>query len=527
MSAETLIQRYLDDRSGLNEAELDELIAHLKAEPARAVALREQLLLDDLVAQKLSVDRRNFPAQVGQRLADFHRGQEEMDNQVSDLRALAESEFERPTTWSGSSPWVKYIALAATVLIAAVIIVPRFLPKAPQAVAKVTAVDGAVQVAGGQAGDAQAGAASVGLALMTGQQIVTPADASLSLAYADKTTIRIGGDSTVAINLDETTGGKQIALDRGQIMATVSKQDPDAPLRITTPHAVATVVGTQFRLTVTAEKTLLDVTEGVVVLDRLDDGQSITVKANESGLASGERLVVRQVDWPDDHQSIAYIYSPFDFLTQVAPVSASRSPDSGRLWDAVLTPIGSAALNDFTAAMELSGGYVKSDEAGTDLWHALNEHSELTLEIVLSAAKVDQDGLARIVALADDGQRANLLLAQEGDELVFRLQTSAGQKPQELRFPSGNLQEATHLAVTYREGSLTVYRDGVNVKSSEAEQGSFAWQEGSLTIGADASGMSNWHGTVEALAIHGRCLDSQEIARNARAYRLLSGKNSK
>ena len=70
-------------------------------------------------------------------------------------------------------------------------------------------------------------------------------------------------------------------------------------------------------------------------------------------------------------------------------------------------------------------------------------------------------------------------------------------------------------------------RDGVEVKRSEAAAGSFAWREGPLTIGADASGMSTWLGTVEALAIHGRPLDSDEIARNARAYRLLSGKNSK
>lgn len=520
MSAETLIHRYLDDRSGLNEAELDELIALLKAEPARAVALREQLLLEDLLAQKLSVDRKNFPAQVGQRLADYHRGQEEMDNQVSDLRALAESEFERPTTWSGSSPWVKYIALAATVLIAAVLFVPRFLPKAPQAVAKVTAVEGDVQVAG-------APAVAVGLALMTGQQIVTPAGGTLSLAYADTTTLRIAGDSTVALNLDEATGGKRIMLERGAIIANVAKQDPEAPLVIVTPHAVATVVGTQFRLTVTGEQTLLDVTQGVVLLDRLEEGEPIAVKANETGLAAGERLQLRPVAWPDDRASVVYIYSPFDFLNLAAPVSASRDLESGTLFDTEYKTISSAAVNEFTAAIELSGGYWQSDEAGLDLSKSVSGKSELTFEVVLSAAKPKQSGAARIVALADDGSNANLVLAQDGSDLLFRLQTAADQPPRELRFSAGDLKVPVHIAATYREGVLTVYRDGVEVKTSKGAANELAWRDGPLTLGADASGMTSWQGTIEALAIHQHCLESEEIARNARAFRLLSGKNAK
>jgi hypothetical protein len=458
---------------------------------------------------------------VGQRIADYHRGEEEMDNQVADLRALAESEFEKPSTWTGSSPWVKYMALAATVLIAAVIFVPRFLPKLPQAVAKVTAVQGEVQLAGNAAMDAE-----IGLAVMTGQEIVTPAGASLSLEFADTTRLQIGDDSAVSIDLNETTGGKEIRLDRGEIVASVAKQDPAGPLRVITPHAVATVVGTQFRLTVTDDQTLLDVTEGTVLLDRLDDGQSIEVEANETGLASGERLQLKELAWPEDHQSVAFLLSPFDLLTEKAPVTVSRNPDSGNLRVAELLPIGSATMNEFTAAAELSGGYLKSDEGGIDLWQVLSGQSELTLEIVLSAAKPDQKGLARIVALADDGQSANLLLAQDGGELVFRLQTSTGQKPQELRFAAGDVQRAVHLAVTYRDGKLIAYRDGAEVGSSEAN-GTLAWREGPLTLGADASGTSNWQGTIEALAIHGRCLDAEEIERNARSFRLLAGKGTK
>src|SRR5689334_20257228 len=64
-----LFQRYVEDRSSLSVRELDELIAALRADPDFAVAVREQLLVDDLLAQKFTIDRRNFVAQVEQRIA--------------------------------------------------------------------------------------------------------------------------------------------------------------------------------------------------------------------------------------------------------------------------------------------------------------------------------------------------------------------------------------------------------------------------------------------------------------------------
>src|SRR5688572_2928687 len=301
MSLDTLLHRYLDDRSGLDAAELDELIALLKAEPERAVALREQLLLDDLIAQKLSLDRRNFPAQVGQRIADYERGQEEMDNQVADLRALAETEIERPSAWAGSSPWVKYVALAAALAIAAVFLVPNWLPRSPQPVAKVTDLQGEVQLA---AGDMQS-AAAAGVAIQTGQQITTPAGGWLALEFADKTMVRIGGDSTVALDLDPATSAKQVKIDRGEIVASVSPQRA-GPMKFTTPHAVATVLGTRLRLTVTDTMTQLDVSEGLVQLDRLTDGRTITVEAQQAGIASNERLELREPTWPASREAIAY-----------------------------------------------------------------------------------------------------------------------------------------------------------------------------------------------------------------------------
>src|SRR5438445_10181682 len=91
-----LLHRYLEDRDSLAARELDALIAALRADPELAGSLREQLLLDDLLAQKLALDRRNFVAQVEQRVADFNRGQTELSRQTADLRSIAAAERTGP-----------------------------------------------------------------------------------------------------------------------------------------------------------------------------------------------------------------------------------------------------------------------------------------------------------------------------------------------------------------------------------------------------------------------------------------------
>src|SRR5205823_3675228 len=87
-----LVHRYLEDRSGLSDDELDALIAALRADPELADSLRDQMLLDDLLAQKLSLDRRNFVAQIEQRIADLKRGQDNIHKQVADLSSMAAAE---------------------------------------------------------------------------------------------------------------------------------------------------------------------------------------------------------------------------------------------------------------------------------------------------------------------------------------------------------------------------------------------------------------------------------------------------
>jgi len=525
MAPDDLVQRYLDNRSALLPPEMDELIAALRAEPARAAAVREQLMVDDLLAQKLAVDRRNFPAQVAQRLADFERGQEELDQQVSELRELAEAEIERPQAWSGSSPWVKWVlALSAAVLIGGAFLAGQWLPGERHHVAKVVVVSGDVTVHDG----GRSSPVTIDGGLLTGQRLIVPAGGRVQVEYQDATTVRLGESSAVTFDLDRRTGGKQVQIDRGEVWADIQPQQ--AAMVFKTPHAVATVLGTKLRLSVSQTQTLLDVTEGRVQLDRTGGGQqSQLVAANETGIASQGEFRLRPLAWPLHKASAAYVLSPLEVSEPGVPLMCARNPESGNLRETRLLPQGDAALVPGTLRWQLAGGYLQSDEAGPDLRSALADKDEFSLEVVFTPASESFREPATIVALADANVRAIFALIQQGRELTFAIRTTApAEEP--LRIPlvaSGEPlsagQQERHVAITYRSGELIAWLQGAEVARSNIPRGPLTdWREGALSVGAAAGGERVWRGEVAALALHSRVLTPDEISRSVASFRLLA-----
>src|SRR5262245_16356318 len=170
MSAiDLLVQRYVEDRESLAPRELDELITALRGDPELAASLHDQLVLDDLLAQKLTLDRRNFVAQVEQRIADLNRGSKELSQQTADVRSLAAAERTRGV---GNRTLARFVLAISTVLAIGVIgYATRFLIPHPPAIAKVTAVDGPVRKIE-QDGDSSE--AELDGALESGEQIVVP-----------------------------------------------------------------------------------------------------------------------------------------------------------------------------------------------------------------------------------------------------------------------------------------------------------------------------------------------------------------
>jgi hypothetical protein len=521
---DSLVHRYLEDRDGLTPRELDELIRGLKADPEFALKVREQLVLDDLLAQKYALDRRNFVAQVEQRIADLSRGHEALHEQVADLRSLASAERKPRGLFASRWAWAAaFTALAALMAVGVGIYATHVLgPQAPS-IAKVIALEGEVTIE--QEGESDT--IEVDGALEGGQRIVVPRGGSITFSYDDGTEIRVkgadDGGSSITFGQEEPGAAKHIRVERGEIVAKIKPQ-PAGPMQLITPHAIAHAPASVLRLVVTDENTLLDVSEGMVNLHRAVDGRLLPVAANESGLASRDTLEQRPLTWPARRDGLAYLISPLETAPKDnKPLTVARHPQTRQLNFTPLEPRGDATLLESRLFYELNGGYLISSEAGPNLFS--RGGSELTLEAVFCPASLDQAGPARIVAMTDESGEADFALAQDGPEVMFSLRTDANHAATPPRVTIDTAETPLHITVTYRNGELVAYRDGMHIARSTDLWGSLAgWRSGPLTVGADASGEHAWRGILEAFALYNRCLEPGEVARNARNYRLLAGR---
>jgi ferric-dicitrate binding protein FerR (iron transport regulator) len=85
--------------------------------------------------------------------------------------------------------------------------------------------------------------------------------------------------------------GKRVVVERGSVTARVTPQPKAAPMTVATPHGEATVLGTVFRVTASAdpkEGMRLDVLEGQVRLKRAD-GRTLVVPGGQSAVAAEGR----------------------------------------------------------------------------------------------------------------------------------------------------------------------------------------------------------------------------------------------
>jgi hypothetical protein len=511
-----LTHRYLEDQLGLSPEDMDQLIDGLRADPARASRLRDQMVVDCLIAQKLSLDRQNFPAQVSQRIADFQESEQAIDSQVLELRELAAAEMLAPMQRPRSSGWLGgVIALSLVVAAIGLFYVPRFLPQTPIPVAKVTSVEGRVS-APENSGGAPVAAAST---LFAGQRIEVPAGGQLSLEYADRTSLTIAGGSQVLLEIDEFSGAKRVRVEAGDVWASVIPQPAGAPMVFRSPHATATVLGTELRFTVAPDETRLQVTTGKVQLDRLAGGQGMIVAAGSQGIASAEKFERSAVHWPDDSTGQVYWHDPFSRRILV------RNPNSAGWLETPLAAYGSALVDPNLGWLELSGGYFDSEDAGVDLARLLQDAREFSLEVVLRLpdGKLQQTGA--VLSLVDSDGKADMQLEQQGVRWRFALQSAGSSDGNTIDFAPVFKNGRAHLTICYRAGEMVVYEDGQPLDSAAEPRGlPGVWQAKRLVIGPDETASGNWQGSIEALSIGTRWLAADEVERNIRNYDVLAGR---
>jgi ferric-dicitrate binding protein FerR (iron transport regulator) len=123
------------------------------------------------------------------------------------------------------------------------------------------------------------------LDLRAGQGVETRAGATAAILFPDRTRLEVGA-SSVLRGLGDDTAGKRAHLESGSLAADVARQPQGRAFVLTTPQAEIRVLGTKFTLSVSADTTRLEVTEGRVRLTRLADKRSVDVTAGQFALAA-------------------------------------------------------------------------------------------------------------------------------------------------------------------------------------------------------------------------------------------------
>jgi len=142
---------------------------------------------------------------------------------------------------------------------------------------------------------------------VAGTALRLPTNASATLVFADGSALQLDPGAAVEFSAPADaagSGGKQLRLLAGSLTAQVRPQPAGRPLRVHTPHAVVTVVGTEFGLSVAGAETQLEVITGSVKLARPGGEPPLAVSAGETALASATaapratRLPRNPLHWP-------------------------------------------------------------------------------------------------------------------------------------------------------------------------------------------------------------------------------------
>lgn len=173
---------------------------------------------------------------------------------------------------------------------------------------------------------------------MTGQRLQLPTNGSATLAFADGSALQLDPGTVIEFSAPPDAafaGGKQLRLVAGSFTAQVQPQPPARPLRVHTPHAVVTVVGTEFGLSVAGTNTQLEVVSGSVKLARNLTDHALTVGAGEAAVASRDqvpqpsRLPRNPLHWPFASDSVWN--RPLGSGARFEPVSARPFTADGPL----------------------------------------------------------------------------------------------------------------------------------------------------------------------------------------------------
>jgi hypothetical protein len=496
-----LIRRFVDDRDGLEDREYAQLVQAVQESPELATQLRDQLLIDDALSQRLAIDRRHFDAQVQQRIADHLRGEDELNQQADELRSLALARLEIAPAEPRTS-WSTVIAWGSALLILLAIGVTLWSWRQSQQAALLAIV---AEVSGDviiqrypNASDVRA---AVGQALQAGDALSLSDDASMALTWADGTRVQLSGGAQ--IGLPKMNAGKRLSVNLGDVVASVAPQPVGRPMTFATPHADAIVRGTELYLHVQASDTRLEVAEGKVELIERQTQDMQLVESSQSATASlGAKIVKKTIRWPTSEQGIVYLFSasrPSPLLLTGASLRPSQMSPGGE----------GVALNP-RGEISLSGGWYEDATAGVRIAQRVRSTGAMSLEIAFVPTSPEDEQSRSMLSFVGGQQTWSLI--QAGERLQLQ---AAGEGPISIA-TLHEFDKLIHLAITHQgdplRHQLSVFLDGRRANDVSLE-GWLPARESRLVFGGVDPG-AHWHGRIAGLAIYDRKLDETEISQN-------------
>lgn len=506
-----IIRRFIEDREGLSDEEMASLIATLRASPQLALELKEQLLIDDLLAQNLDLTRWRFLAQMDQRIRDLDGGAGNGPSLILPWTLDAAPAEKQPKRGGLARFW---LAAAACMLLsfgaaAGYLAFDRFTRVAvlEKAADRVTLVHGGT--------GRQAAAAAV---LRQGDRLLTGPDGAATVRYRDGTLVEIAAGATVDFLRPAPGVGKSVWIERGAVSAQVAPQPKGEPMLFDSRGAATRVLGTSLSVRVEGDETRVQVREGRVRLTRKSDGKALTISGGEFAVSAPQTFMAAPIAWPSNRQGLLFLFETNDKSNLL------RSCMTGVNRSYSVRPRGDAQLNhDY--AMVLTGGAFLAEDVDGEILAACRQTNELTIEATVTPSLAEQEGPARIVTFSTNVTNRDFTLGQLGQELIIRIRTpqtgpnGVGGVEPGLAICKLTAGEANHVIVSYRPGRIACYLNGEQVFEGDQIQGDFRdWSAQHLLFGDEYGGARNWAGVLEGVAIYNRFLPPEEARRNALEY---------
>ena len=229
---------------------------------------------------------------------------------------------------------------------------------------------------------------------------------------------------------------------------------------------------------------------------------------------SGSAKIKLNKTWPCDVTDLQFIWSRIGMRLPSKPAGGSVAAKYP------LTHSGGNAKDDWV--MKLDGGRSVVDGLGAPLVAACQASNELSVEITVNSAEIDQTGPARIFSFSRDGNLRNFSLCQEGGEYRLRLRTDRtgenGLRP-EVVLGKVKVGEDQQILFSYRPGTLACFIDGKE-QSVLPISGDFrTWTAEGMEVlfGNELRDDRPWFGEVHHVAVYSRSIDADEAQFRYRA----------